>query len=415
MKNDFGFYISNLKITGTGKRSAKLTFSKGFNVISGLSETGKSYVFACINFMLGGNEPPKVIPESTGYSNILLEIKSYKNKTYTLSRNIAGGNFKVKEVGIENNTSKSIVREFKSKHVNNSKDSISSFLLELSGFDEKYVRKNKSNAKRELSFRDIAKLTLIDEEKIITEKSPVYSSGQYIQQVQEQSILEILLTGKDAKDLEQVEEVKIYQSRINGKLEFLEKLINDISGKVLILEKENPLEKQKQLQSKIDKLSKDLQDSSIRLETLTSKKQDLYNLICDIDSKNILFEELNSRFTLLKEHYNSDINRLNFITEGESFFSQLTTIKCPLCGGDLDKDHYDCMIEEGNKSSSVIDSIQKEVEKIKIKISDLNSTVNQLESEKLQRNQRLNELKINYNDVKKEIQINIEPTKSTTK
>lgn len=415
MANNFGFYISNLHVTGLTSKPAKLTFEKGFNVISGLSDTGKSYVFACINYMLGGGNPPKAIPESIGYSNILLEIKTYTGQTFTLSRNMQGGTFRLKEVEIGKFQTQGTSRELKSQHVNGSKDNISSFLLQLSGYDEKYVRVNKNNVKREISYRDIARLTLIDEERIITEKSPVYSSGQFNQQIQEQSILEILLTGKDAKELEQVEEAKIYHSRIKGKLEFVDSLIKDLADKILLLEKENPDEKQNQLQTKIDKLSLVLLESSVQLENLTKEKQQLYNSISELESKNILHEELSSRFVLLQEHYNSDIKRLEFITEGEDYFSQLTTIKCPLCGGDMDKDHYDCIIEEGKKSSSVIDSIQKEIDKIKIKLSDLESTLTQLNSDKSNRDKELISLNRQYLIVQSEIQNNIEPVKSSTK
>ena len=415
MSNNFGFYISNLQVTGLNSKPAKLAFEKGFNVISGLSDTGKSYIFACINFMLGGGDSPKEIPEAIGYTDIYLEIKTYSGKTFTLNRNIKGGNFKLKEIEIEKFQTQGISRELKGQHTSNAEANISGFLLGLCGFKEMYVKKNQSNAKRELSFRDIAGLTLIDEVRILTEKSPVYISGQYVNQTQEQSVLEILLTGKDAKELQQVEEAKIYHGRIKGKLEFVDSLIKELSEKILILEKENPIEKQKRLQTKIDKLSLVLQESSLTLETLTKEKQEIYNSINELDSKDILHNELSSRFILLQEHYNSDIKRLAFITEGGDYFSQLTTIKCPMCGGDMDKDHYDCIIEDGKKSSSVIDSIQKEIDKIKIKLSDLESTLRQLGSDKSDRDNKLVALRRQYKIVQNEIQNNIEPVKSSTK
>jgi len=415
MNNNFGFFISKLHVNGLSRKPAKLSFDKGFNVISGLSDTGKSYIFACINYMLGGSDSPKSIPEAKGYSNILLEIKTYSGQTYTLSRNMQGGNFMLKEVEIDRYEAQGTARELKPQHFKGAKDNISSFLLQLSGFDDKYVRLNKNNAKRELSYRDITRLTLIDEERIITEKSPVYSSGQFAYQIQEQSVLEILLTGKDAKELEQVEEAKIYQSRIKGKLELIDSLIKELSEKILNLEKDNTVEKQKRLQNKIEKLSLVLQESSLKLETLTKEKHELYNSISELDSKSILHDELCIRFVLLQEHYNSDIKRLEFITEGEDYFSQLTTIKCPLCGGDMDKDHYDCIIEDGKKSSSVIDSIQKEIDKIKIKLIDLESTLKQLGSDKFERDSKLITLRKQYAIVQNEIQNNIEPVKSSTK
>ena len=414
MSNNLGFYISKLHVIGLNSKAAKLAFSKGFNVISGLSDTGKSYIFACINYMLGGGDIPKDIPESVGYSEVFLEIITYSGKTYALNRNLKGGNFKVKEVELEKFLTQGITKELKNQHSNTSKDNISSFLLELSGFGETYVKKDKQNAKRELSFRDIAKLTLIDEERIITEKSPVYS-GQFYEQPQEQSVLEILLTGKDAKDLEQVEEAKVYTSRIKGKIEFVDSLIKELSEKLQKLENENPVEKQKLLQTKVDGLTKVLAESSFQLEKLTTQKEKLFNEISELESKKILQEELSNRFVLLKEHYNSDIKRLEFITEGEEYFSQLTVVMCPLCGSDMDKDHYDCIIDESEKSSSVMNSIEVELEKIKLKLSDLESTLTQLKKDKADREIKLATLKKQHQIVKAEILEKLEPIKSSTK
>jgi hypothetical protein len=415
MSDDFGFYISNIKVTGFNKEPAKLSFEKGFNVISGLSDTGKSYIFACINFMLGGGDAPKYIPEANGYTDIYLEIKSYTGKTFTLNRNIKGGHFKLKEVEIEKYLTEGTARELKEIHSSTASDNISTFLLTLSGFEEKFVKKDKYNKKRGLSFRDIAGLTLVDEERIITTKAPVYVSGQYSSQTAEQSVFEILLTGKDAKELEQVEEGKIYQSRIKGKIEFLDTLIKTITAKVISLKKENTVEKQKQLQVKIDRLSIVLQKASLELEILTKDKQNIYNDISKLDSKNLLHDELKSRFLLLQEHYNSDIKRLEFIIEGEGLFSQLATIECPFCGGEMDKDHYDCLTENGKKSSSIIESIEIEIEKIKIKLLDLESTLKQLALDKSERDEKLANLRKKYNYVCTNIQTNIEPVKSATK
>lgn len=413
MSNNYGFYISKLHVTGLNSKTAKLEFSKGFNLVSGLSDTGKSYIFACINFMLGGGDIPKDIPESIGYTDVFLEIKTFTNKTFTLNRSLSGGNFKLKEVEIEKFMTQGVSKDLKSQH-SSSNDNISSFLLTLSGFGETYVRKDKQNVKRELSFRDIAKLTLIDEERIITEKSPVYS-GQYTEQTQEQSVLEILLTGKDAKDLEQVEDIKIFTGRIKGKIEFADSLIKELSQKIELIEQDNPIEKELQLQKRLDELTMVLADSSMQLEKLGNEKQSLYNEINSIESKGIFQEELSYRFLLLKEHYYSDIKRLEFITEGEEYFSQLTAIKCPLCGGDMDKEHYDCIIEEGEKSSSVMNSIEVELDKIRIKLADLESTLKQLHIDKEERRLTLSALNRQYEIVKTNIQEKIEPIKASTK
>ena len=61
-------------------------FEKGLNIISGPSDTGKSYIFQCINYMLGSSEKPKEIDESIGYSSVLMEIELYSGDTYTFKK-----------------------------------------------------------------------------------------------------------------------------------------------------------------------------------------------------------------------------------------------------------------------------------------------------------------------------------------
>ncbi|MCX8487335.1 MAG: hypothetical protein ORN53_09245, partial [Crocinitomicaceae bacterium] len=212
-----------------------------------------------------------------------------------------------------------------------------------------------------------------------------------------------------------VEDVKVYAGKLKCKIEFADTLIKELSEKLKFIEQENPVEKQLQLQKRVNELTMVLTDSSIQLERLGSEKQLLYNEISSIESKGLLQEELSNRFLLLKEHYISDIKRLEFITEGEEYFSQLTAINCPLCGGDMDKEHYDCIIEEGEKSSSVMNSIEVELNKIRIKLNDLESTLEQLTINKQERESNIISLRRQFEIVKIEIQEKIEPIKSATK
>lgn len=65
----YGFYIKELRITGTGMEDAAVVLEKGLNVINGPSNTGKSYIFKCIDYMFGADKL-KEIEESKGYENI---------------------------------------------------------------------------------------------------------------------------------------------------------------------------------------------------------------------------------------------------------------------------------------------------------------------------------------------------------
>lgn len=63
-----GFRITRLTFTGTGVPDAEVIFSDGLNVISGPSDTGKTFIAQCIDFMLGASISPKEIPEAAIHS-----------------------------------------------------------------------------------------------------------------------------------------------------------------------------------------------------------------------------------------------------------------------------------------------------------------------------------------------------------
>ena len=59
-----GFQLRRLQVTGPQVESAEITFDAGLNVVSGASDTGKSYLVETIDYMLGAGTPPRQIPES---------------------------------------------------------------------------------------------------------------------------------------------------------------------------------------------------------------------------------------------------------------------------------------------------------------------------------------------------------------
>ena len=48
-----GFYISQVKIAGPGKKDAVVEFTDGVNVVLGPSNSGKSLILACIDYCFG--------------------------------------------------------------------------------------------------------------------------------------------------------------------------------------------------------------------------------------------------------------------------------------------------------------------------------------------------------------------------
>lgn len=380
-KNDYGFYFRKLRVVGENQTPAQLSFIKGFNVISGLSDTGKSYAFSCIDFVLGAAEPPKELPESKGYSKVQLEIGTYNAKIISLERSLQGGNIITWEAPIENDSMVKSKKELKPEHTSTNEDNISSFMLDITGLTSKKIRKNKSNEIRNLSFRDIARLIFVDEVRIQTEKSPAYASEQYTNQTQEQSIFNILLGKNDDSKLKPIEKPKVKKKIQAARLELLENLINETNEKVDIIKKEIAGFEIKDSQSIEEQFKSEIEDITNHIDVLTASKKELVQSIEQKESQLIYKEELIKRFQLLQEHYLTDLSRLEFINEAEFYTSQLGNQACPLCGSQIDETHYDCMNKFIKDNNDFSRGVKNEINKISLKLNDLKETLNNSKAE----------------------------------
>jgi hypothetical protein len=325
------FYIKELRVIGDSVTPAKIVFEKGFNLVTGGSNAGKSYIASCIDFMLGGKGPLKDISQSKPYHTIFLEIETDSGEIYTFKRSIKGGHFYYAPTNIDKFYTENPI-ELHENHSSKSPDNISSFLLQLCQLSHKRIKEDRYNKTKELSFRDVIKFVLINEGRIITEESPVFPSGQVINETKEKSLFHFLLSSFDASDLEETEKPQDRKLKISTKISFLDSLITELSNKI---------NQTNNIQLTINKDLFDLQllkykelinDTSNQIEKLTIEKNSFWNELENQKSELLQKEELIKRFYLLKEHYKSDIKRLEFIQEGDHFYSQLQAVHCPICG-----------------------------------------------------------------------------------
>lgn len=325
--NEYGFIILKLKLTGKDIPTAEIDFKRGVNVITGASNTGKSFILNCIDYMFGAGEIPKSIPEAKPYDSISLTIESNsKHKQYHLKR--ALHKFGVITVSTNDSDADFILQpKLDSK---SDKDNISLFLLRLSGLEHRKVKRNLNNVTDNLSFRDISHLCIIHEEKIITERSPIFTNNGY-KATKEKSVFSLLLTGEDDSNLVSTEEKKLSKAKKIAKVELLEELIRNASNN-----KKNP--ERFETESQIDKLElyyKKLQEQLEPLKSNINSKEKLRHslwkeaqlLSSNLNTKRVLLE----RFELLERKYNSDLERLGSTIEANSIFTNLPSIDCFFC------------------------------------------------------------------------------------
>lgn len=354
-------------VKGSNVPPAEVLFNRGLNIITGPSNTGKSYIFQCIYYMLGASKPPKDIPIARPYSNIYLEIEDSEEQVYTLESDRKGGEFKLYHTEIENVNHDTEYRLLNRKHNSENSDNISMFLLELNNLLNIQVRQNAKGKKRHISYRDIVKFHLIDENTIITDKSPIFS-GQYTEKTVEESVFKFLVTGNDDSAIVESVSEKVTTNR-RGKIEMLVYLINSAKNE---LNKDHPnyryyntnLEK---IDSRIDSVISSQLILKNTFRRLDEERKELANRLSELKNTDIYYSELLLRSEILLKQYVIDLDRLKSTREASDFFVAGHSVsgRCPLCQSQLNEG---CSNEDIIR---IIESCNVEIKKIKKLIYEL--------------------------------------------
>jgi hypothetical protein len=399
------FHLKNLTLTGTGKKPATITFEKGLNVVAGASNTGKTFIFQCLDFMLGGQKQPKPIEESKGYEKIHLVISTTDGQHYTILRNITGGAFQIKQ----GNINESMPYEAYYEKLSNDPQNISTFLLSLCGLQDIQLKKNANNVKVRLSFRDVAGLCLVDEKTIISEESPIYHSGESVTRTKEQSLFYYFLIGEDATAIAEIEDPKILKNKIAGKIELVEELIQTTQAKLEEYKGQNVEGLEKELEAQYERLNLDYRTSIVEIDQLRNQKVLYYKNIEKLESKKLFNKELLDRFELLDKHYISDRNRLEFISEGSFLLNQLNNVMCPICGSDMNESHTDHLERFKIDNESFEISLGKELGKITLKQTELNQTISQLKEDNSKQQKAITKVKAKIDEIDEKLNNSLTP------
>lgn len=315
--------LHKLTLSGKDKQNAILQFNKGLNVITGDSDTGKTFAFHCIDYMLGRETPPKNIIEAQGYTTCELEF-FVDEIHYKLQRNLGE-----KRITVINCCTQSTTL-IPCKHDPNNNNNLSKFLLNilLEKNENIKILKNIKKEQRTLSFRDLVHLCLISETNIIAESS-AFQSIQYTEKTARASILDYLITGNDAHQPEE-KIVSISNKAKQSIIEYLEQQKTKILNQISAIKNNNKLKvfmENRSLQDAITKINVLRTDLSTLQNNLNSLNQDITNL-----NLNCLEDETKlSEFNKLQEYYTDELNKITTLSTYQYFKSQLPNLPCPFC------------------------------------------------------------------------------------
>lgn len=398
-----GLRLRYLSFLGPNRDPAVVEFGPGLNVIYGASDTGKSFIVEALDFMLGGKGPLRDMTEREGYTRVMLAIETLAGESFTLSRSVDGLAFTLFDGLYSDAVPSTEGRSLAEKHNDKRDDNLSAFLLSKIGLNHKRIRKNKAGITNSLSFRNLARLVIVDEEEIIQKRTPL-SDGSVTNDTSNASVFKLLLTGIDDHELDSSASLTPEKQSRGAQIDLLDQLIADYKAQVKELAGPPG-----QLSSQLDKLEETMGGHAEQLAVTEGQYRNLAkrrrDLISKLDEGNNRLTEINAlldRFDLLDNHYSSDIDRLRSIEEAGTLFSALGTSRCPLCGS-APEHHRQAEACDGDVEA-IITASRAEIAKIEVRQAELLETISALEKEAGGYNRRIPRIEVDLQEFSRKIE-----------
>ena len=386
------FYIEKIIVTGSGKTDSIIELSNGVNIIYGPSNTGKTYIVKCIDYMFGSEREP--IDISTGYQYIKIIVRTQCG-TITMSRKI--GENKI-EVSSNDNNVPSGKYATKASRTNYDK-TINSVWLSLIGINDLHLVISNENYKKQiLSWRTFSHMFMLTETKIISEYSAILS-GRNTSNTAVIASLIFLLSGQDFAETETKDAKEIKEAKKNAVKAYINKELFRLSERnqeLLAQLKENP---NIDIAVEIEKIMTEISTNEKRINSSIEENQ---KILAQLYEKNENLSECNvllNRYDELTTQYDSDLKRLNFIVDGEANLNASFSTHCPFCDGEV----------VVKKNQNYIDAAKSDYKKIKLQAKDLESASKELRSEKLSLEQEIGTLMAKKKSIEELIEKELKP------
>lgn len=386
------FYIEKIIVTGSGKTDSIVELSNGVNIIYGPSNTGKTYIVKCIDYMFGSEREP--IDISTGYQYIKIIVRTQCG-TITMSRKI--GENKI-EVSSNDNNVPSGKYATKASRTNYDK-TINSVWLSLIGINDLHLVISNENYKKQiLSWRTFSHMFMLTETKIISEYSAILS-GRDTSNTAVIASLIFLLSGQDYAETETKDTKEIKEAKKNAVKAYINKELFRLSERnqeLLAQLKENP---NINIAVEIEKIMAEISTNEKRINSSIEENQ---KILAQLYEKNENLSECNvllNRYDELTTQYAADLKRLNFIVDGEANLNTSFSTHCPFCDGEV----------VVKKNQNYIDAAKSDYKKIKLQAKDLESASKELRSEKLSLEQEIGTLMAKKKSIEELIEKELKP------
>ncbi|KAE9627948.1 hypothetical protein [Parasedimentitalea maritima] len=363
--------IDRLAMMGPEQERVDVSFVDGVNIIWGASNAGKSFVRKAIDYVLGG-EKPTVPDEGLGYDNFLLWLTLPNIGAVTLRRSVHGGEiYKAKGHLDKVHLGSDGYAALKPSHSPQSPN-VSKLVLTASGFRDAKLLKNERAEKSPFSLRTLMRYVLVDETRMIDEKSVLLQHSSKVTS-EDKGLIKFLLTGIDGSSVETVRSGDQLKAAREAKIELLSQMADKLREAIDENQSEDDVR---------DLLTVAEQERDDLYTVLAGRQDELDNLAAEVKSRNLEIRTQESRiadlgammlrFDELARVYASDVERLSGLEEGGFLLQKFAKMNCPVCGAVPDYQDHDHGLADVEKQRVAVEA---EIEKILKEHRDLKAAI----------------------------------------
>lgn len=267
------FYIEKIIVTGEGKKPSIIEFRDGLNIVCGPSDTGKSYIIDCIDYVFGSTEIP--IDENTGYNCIRMVVQTPKG-AIDVTRQFGKNTISV--------SSAHPAIESGDYNTRSGKRSANTDLWpRLIGIAERQaVIWNKNFEKKCFTWRMFLHMILIKEERII-QKPSILLPRQNTANTAALSALLLLITGQSMSDVSPREEKKMRLAKRAAVADYIRNQLEHFSQRKLDLDKLS-MDGSFDMQAQIDDIATQIEGIEAQVSEAVKRDKQLLEEIFIIDA-----------------------------------------------------------------------------------------------------------------------------------
>ena len=383
------FMIKKLRVFGTGKIDGVVEFTDGLNIIQGRSNTGKTWILRCINYLFGSDK--KTYTAATGYTDIegIFVTERYGEITMTRKLDDQIVTIVSDNEAVENGEYSTDYRKKNVRYLND-------LWLRILGLDETIeVPKNAYYSRERMSWRNVAGVFYVDEDEISKSTSIVVKGNNYEDTPLLSSLL-FLLTGDYKKNVAEILNPAKAAVRREGILEYIEERTNALKQQrvsyIMQLEELSGVD----IEAETQALTDHIQDVQQDINELVEENKAIAQHLSEYAQRDANCRILLGRYESLISQYKADLQRLDFISKGEKAVQGLPPNNvCPFCGGEVHPDEDDSYMEAINaeikRIASELTVIIATVKSVQEEQTDIQSSIEGLELRRTEINQALAE------------------------